>query len=245
MIKLTQFKIKTKEGIPVLGEYEGNEKSGKVIVFSHGFGLQRDNRGKYTELGNRIKDRCIVIRFDYNKIIDDKSLLVPSLDVQVDKLGKVLEFVKEKFSSSRVNAVGHSMGCSVVGSLSPNKINKAILSAPVVKASGVDFIKNFSHRFEKDGGTNGYIKMKRSDGSYTYLENDFISSLENNKPIEDYLELGKKSILTIILPTKDKQIEYNSILKEKSFNIIKIKADHDFSGRTRKKWIKLIVDLLK
>lgn len=49
MIRLTQFSIKLDE-IDIKGEYEGNDEYGKVVVFSHGFGVKRDSWGMFNEL---------------------------------------------------------------------------------------------------------------------------------------------------------------------------------------------------
>ena len=248
MIRLTQFSTQTSKGVNIFGEYEGNELFDQVVVFSHGFGLQRDNRGKFIELSEVLKEKYIVVRFDYNEILADGSLLVPKLDKQVEKLKKVLVFVRKVFPDAKVNVVAHSLGCVILGYLNPDNIKKVILSAPPVKASGQDFNKNFSYRFEATNKYGADIKIRRSDGSFTYLKEGFVTSLEKNKPYESYINLSLKCNLSAIIATNDSQLDYkdySQMLSEKPFNIIRIKADHDFGGIARKKWIKAVKDLLK
>jgi hypothetical protein len=49
----------------VNGECWGNEKTGKAVIFSHGFGVRRDSRGMFDELAELLKDNCLVVQFDY------------------------------------------------------------------------------------------------------------------------------------------------------------------------------------
>lgn len=248
MVDLTQFEIKTKDGLKVLGEFEGNEESGNIIVFSHGFGLQRDNRGKFSELSKVLKERYIVVKFDYNKVVNDGSLLVPIFSDQVEILKAILDYVRKKFPNSKVNVIAHSLGCVILGHLNPDGLSNVILSAPPIKASGADFLNNFSYRFEQTNQHGANVKIKRSDGSYTFLRNGFVQSLENNKPYESYLNLSLKCKISAIIATQDSQLDYkdySQMLKELPFNIVKIKADHDFGGKARKVWIKIVKNLLE
>ena len=51
----------------------GNEKSGKVIIFSHGFGVDRTSKGKFTEFTNALKEDYLCITFDYNQFDSEGS----------------------------------------------------------------------------------------------------------------------------------------------------------------------------
>ena len=73
MIELTQFETRFDDRVTVKGEWEGNEKSGKVVIFSHGFGVTRDSHGSFNQLGDLLKDKFLVVRFDYSKIIPEKK----------------------------------------------------------------------------------------------------------------------------------------------------------------------------
>lgn len=130
-MKLTAFTQKLISGIEIKGEYEGNAKSGKIIVFSHGFGVKRDSRGMFNEIGDFLKSKSLIIRFDYNDINKAENLVtvLPYSD-QAKILKKVLRFVKDEFQPKEINIISHSMGCLVTGILSPRNIEKIILLSP-------------------------------------------------------------------------------------------------------------------
>lgn len=72
-MKVTQFEIQTEKGLTVKGEYEGNERTGKLIIFSHGFGVTRDSHGMFTEIGDELKSEYLVVKFDYTIVNKEEN----------------------------------------------------------------------------------------------------------------------------------------------------------------------------
>lgn len=62
LTKKTNFFLKRTK---VKGEYWGNRETGNVLIFSHGFGVKRDSKGMFTQLAEMLKDKYLIVLFDY------------------------------------------------------------------------------------------------------------------------------------------------------------------------------------
>ena len=101
----------------------------KMVVFSHGFGVQRDSRGMFSELAESFDSDWGVLLFDYNDINGNNVSLRP-YSVQQAMLKTVLEYVKDQYKT--IVVVGHSMGAITVGLLdSPIPVLSILLAPPV------------------------------------------------------------------------------------------------------------------
>jgi hypothetical protein len=245
---LTQFAIKTQSGAVVKGEYEGNLQSGKVIIFSHGFGVARDSRGMFTQVGDSLKDKYIIVRFDY-AIVNKKEgwQKVPSYSKQAEMLRIVYEFVSKTFTPSEVNIVAHSMGCLIAGLAQLEKINKTILLAGLPTSPYLRMKEYFSKRPETDINDSATSVIMRSDGSKTYVESDFWAEMRSVKPVEMYKELADKHGICFIRALSDQVItekNYENIKKINQLKYFEIEANHDFEGKAREKLIDIVQKIL-
>jgi len=242
-MKLTQFKIKNTP-VDVLGEYEGNQKSGKVIIFSHGFGVTRNNHELFIEIGDLLKDKYLIVRFDYNKFSSTKkSLRVYPYSDQVVSLRKVIDFIHKNFDISEVNIVAHSMGCCIVGMLQPDNVKKVFLSAGPTEAP----YKNFKEYFSKRPGTvfneTGLSKIQRSDGSFTVIGKEFWKDIKDIDPIPLYFKLAKNSEVYYVRAKKDQIItdtNYKMLVKNSNINYFEIDGGHDFHPPAREELLSIL-----
>ena len=108
------FILKTDEGRRVDGEVEG-VNSGRVIIFSHGFGVDRHARGMFDQIKDQLKSEGVVILFDYSEVNHQKKeTRTPSLTTQVEMLDEVLKYARKTFKPKEIDVVGHSQGCLVI-----------------------------------------------------------------------------------------------------------------------------------
>lgn len=249
MRKLTQFELQLNQDIPIKGEFEGDDNSGKVVLFSHGFGVKRDSLGMFTELGDSLKDEFLVIRFDYNKIDKAQSAtIVYPYSTQVKILDKVIAFIQKKFKPRELNIIAHSMGCLILGMLSPNNINKAILLA----APPTSQYKRMKEYFSKRPGTKfhekGVSKIQRSDGSWTLVGSDFWPDTKNVNPPILFKKLVQKSKIYLVRAKQDEVIidkSYGEMKKISGLEYLELAGNHNFTGKARKPWLQKIVGILK
>lgn len=248
MKELTQFEIKLDKSIAIKGEYEGNSKSGKVLVFSHGFGVKRDSWGMFNQVGDLLKDKYLIIRFDYNGInIKANATIVYPFSTQAEMLKKTISFIQDKFNPSEINIIAHSMGCFMVGMLPCENINKVILIASPPTSPYKRMIEYFSKRKDTRFNEKGTSKIKRSDGSWTYIYPKFWPEVKRVNPPQIYKEISQITKVYIIRAKQDEVIagdSYNKIKNIKEIKYIELEGNHNFEGSARKPWLDKIVECL-
>lgn len=243
-MKLTQFSIKIKNGITVNGEYEGNENSKKVVIFSHGFGVTRNSHGMFVEIGDLLKDNFIVVRFDYSIVNKEENWTkVYPYSIQVEMLKAVHSFVCNNFHPKETNIIASSMGCLITGLVLLPDIKKVILLASPITTPYQSLKTHFTKRPETIINEESTSIIKRSDGSITYVESDFWKEMKDINPVNLYKELIKNSEITFIRATADqiiKDTNYDEIENITGLKYFEIDGDHDFGGSARGKLLNII-----
>ena len=218
----------------------------RVIVYSHGFGVRKDDRGLFTDIAAVMLDLEHVM-FDYNKA-DDKlnSLTVSPLTEQTVTLAKILNEVVSKQPNTVIYLICHSQGCVVAAMLKPKGISKTIFLAPPAHFLGTEAkLEQMSERpgtIIKDGVTS----YPRRDGSTTVIPVDYWKSREGVMPITLYNEFAKSSQLTIINAEQDEVLgitDFSGLSTD--IQVLALPANHDFTGGTRQILTNTIKDLLK
>ena len=244
-----QFKATTTSGVEVKGEYEGNGDSGKVLIFSHGFGVTRDSHGMFNQLGDAIKDEFLVVRFDYTKTLkDEKSRFLYPYSTQKQMLKAVIENIVNKFNVLDLNLLGHSMGGIIIGMLSPDNIQKTILVASPIASPYEQMKEYFSQREGTDINEDSESRLPRSDGSVSILDKDFWPEMEQVNPKKLYLALSKKTELYYVRALEDHGIgeqDFRSKKKSENISYLELHGDHDFSGDDRENWVKKMAEIIK
>lgn len=246
-MKLTQFEIKTDTGFVVKGEYEGNENSKKIIIFSHGFGVARDAHGMFNEIGDELKAKYIVVRFDYT-IVNRKENWTQafSFSKQVEMLKTVNAYVRKIFNPEEVNIIGHSMGCLIIAMAYIKDIKKVLLLAGSSAAPYPRLRDHFAKRPETIINESATSSIRRSDGSTTYVESDFWYEMKDINPPELYKKLTGISEVSFVRALADQVItetNYEAIRTIPNLHYYEIDGGHDFKDEARKSLIILIKKL--
>jgi len=247
-MKLQQFKL-LKNNITVKGEVEGNEKSGKVIIFSHGFGVTRSSHGMFNEIGDVLKDKYIVVRFDYT-IINKKENWTKAFPCSIQKkmLQAVYDYIQKEFKPKNVNIIAHSMGCFIAGMARLKNIDKVFLLAPPTSSPYIRMKEYFSKRPETRINEEGSSRIKRSDGSITIIEKEVWNEMKTVNPYKLYSDLAKENSVYIIRALADQVItgeSYEKVKTIKDLKYIEINGNHDFEGKARKILIEKIKSIFE
>lgn len=242
-MKLQQFKL-LKNNITVKGEVEGNESSRKAIVFSHGFGVTRNSHGMFNELGNVLKDKYLVVRFDYS-IVNKKEnwTKVFPYSIQSKMLQAVHNYVRKEFNPTNVSIIAHSMGCFIIGLAELKDLDKVLLLAPPTTSPYKRLKEYFSKRPETVINEEGISRIKRSDGSITFVGRDVWDEMKTMNPYKSYSDLAKGNSIYIIRALADQVItgeSYEKVKSIKGLTYIEIDGNHDFEGKAREVLIKQI-----
>lgn len=249
IVSLTPFNIDAQDAPLINGEYEGNAESKRIVIFSHRFGVKRDSWGMFNEIGDLLKDNCIVIRFDYTKLLPtENATYVYACSSQAHMLTGVIAWARSKFNVSEVNIIAHSMGCIITGLANTAGATKIVLLAP----PPLPPYKRLHEYFMKREGSNidedGVSKVKRSDGSWTLIDKGFWSELKLIDPIKLYTLLSKSSHVYCIKPLEDQVIgpeSYENIKQINSINYKEIHGNHDFQNEARSKLINEITRIFE
>lgn len=218
-----------------------------MVVFSHGFGVKRDDRGLFTDLAERLKKDRLVVLFDYDKVDGYGNTSTKSLGEQAEKLREVIEYTRGQFKPEVVDVVAHSLGCVVVGLVSPNDINKAVLIAGPITPFGQKMKDYFSRRKDTTINEEGISTISRSDGTLTLVPSEYWEEASKINPGELYLNLAKKTAAYFVRAKQDQVVsedDYSEIKISKAINYIELDGDHDFTGSFRKPWLKKMVKIL-
>ncbi len=248
MKHLTQFELDLDGDFLVKGEYEGNINSGKVVVFVHGFGMKRDSRGFFTEIGDSLKDNYLVVKFDLCKVIpEENATLTYSFSTQAEMLKKVVEYLNSTFNPDEINIIAHSMGCLVTGMASIGNINNTILlcSPPSKRFRAMQ--DYFSHKPGTEFNLDGISRVKRSDGSWTLIDSSFWHDLKSVNPPELIENMSLNSATYFIRALQDDVItdeSYDEIKSLKEVKYLELPGDHNFKGEDREDLVKQINEIL-
>lgn len=247
MIQKTQFTVNYDDELTVTGEYEGTIDSGKVIVFSHGFGMKRDSRGFFTEIGNSLRNSFLIVTFDYCKMMpEENATLTYAFSVQVKLLQKVVEFIRSKFNVSELDVIAHSMGCLVVGLAELEDVKKIILLSPPPSKRIQKMQTYFNHKQGSEFNTQGFSKVKRSDGSWTFIHPDFWNEVKIVDPAKLYKKLSKTADTYFVRALHDDVItdeSYSEIQIIDRLHYIELDGDHNFKEPNRKKLLDTITKI--
>lgn len=223
--------------------------SGKVVIFSHGFGVKRDSRGMFTEIGSLLKNDFLVVRFDYSKIDEsDNATIVYPFSIQAKMLERVIEYIRTEFPLLRLNIIAHSMGCLIVGLLLPDHVNKIILMVPPPTSQHKGMKEYFLKRPETEFNEDKISKIKRSDGSWTFVGPEFWSEIKKTRPAQLFKALAEKSNVYFIRAKQDEIItgeSYKVIKNIKRMEYMELKGNHNFEGKAREPLLQKIVAIIK
>lgn len=213
----------------------------RTIVYSHGFGAKRDARGMFTDIA-ALFPACRHIQFDYNELIDEKTLRVRPLEEQVNILRDVLQ--RENVADA--DLVAHSQGCVVAALALPRCVRKAVFIAPPPKFDIEHFIAAFRDRPGAVVDMKAESRVPRRDGSVSLVPASYWESLRHADPIAAYNMFAKTAEIVFITGNQD-DVFPDSIYPglDPKIRIVAIDGDHNMSGEHRPEMLDVVRDALK
>ena len=216
-----------------------------IVIFSHGFGTRKDDRGLFPDIIASLKD-IETMMFDYNEFSEtERTLIARPLTEQAAMFKAVLQREKDAHPGACIDVICHSQGSVAVALAEPTGIRKAILIAPPADLSLDRLLARFKSRPGSAIDMNGESKLVRSDGSITIVPAKYWSDRAAMHPIELYNKLAALTDLTIIHADQDALVD-NTLFGSLSPEIkaIRLDGDHGFKGEARKPLVDLIRKML-
>jgi len=235
----------TESGKQVVGKILGNPNSDKILICSHGFGVDSNSSGMFSLITEMYKDSYLTIKFHYVSKDDfTGDTYVHPFSIQKEKLRTVIEKVTKKYPGKTITLLSHSQGCFISSMYlkeSNRKIDQVIMLAPPLTT---DLVKKMTSYFLQKQGTKINIQgksiLKRSVGNNTYVPKEFWEEADNFKPLPLYKELNNTYKIHFIVATKDTVLDVNTFEQLRSFNpkyYYELPNDHNFN---EDKWLGLL-----
>lgn len=212
-----------------------------IIVYSHGFGVRKDDRGLFSDVAASLPNIEHVM-FDYNQVAEAaNTLTVASLTDQAKKLQQVVADTQANNPDAVIDLIGHSQGCFVAAIAQPKGIRKAIFTAPPPDADIEDKIRRWKVRYGTQFTTEGTSYLERKDGSTTIVPREYWTSLKNLNAQELYSTFAESTNFTIITATQDEvlgEVVFGKLSSK--IKVIEIATGHNFEGEGRQKLVDVI-----
>lgn len=174
-----------------------------IIIFSHGFGVRKEDRGLFTAIARSLPDVKSVL-FDYNPINEaSNTLTAKPLDEQARKLRKVINSTRAEYPGAIIDLVCHSQGCVVAGLLKPRGIRKVIMLTPPEDISEATVVEQLGARTGTVIDVAARTRLPRADGSTTVIHPEYWQSLAGIDPVKLYNKLARVTALRIMSARQD------------------------------------------
>ncbi|MEK7447260.1 MAG: alpha/beta hydrolase [Patescibacteria group bacterium] len=255
------MEIKNRDGEKLDVSIEGaNLDSAKqIIVFAHGFGTDKHERGTFDQISEKIinsSNDVATIRFSYSGFGESEGdQKVKTLDTMVSDLSSVMDFVKNsKAENSAVKMIAFSLGNHItakyLASVDDTRPEKVIL----INLPECKFKSRMQSYFKDKPGTKiddlGVWHLERSSGSTTYVGSGFWDSVSHPESQLSNLEnLTRKYGTYLIRATDDEIIDSKASDAEISDfpfeEILYLRGDHNYSKlEYREEFMKSLMKVL-
>lgn len=212
-----------------------------LVVFSHGFGVDKTDRGLFADIAAGLGDQIEPWMFDYNQI--DKS----SNTMTVRPFSEQIELFNEEYrKASSANpdlipvVIGHSQGC-LIASMALPPAKKVIMLAPAPSLSIDRLVENFSDRPGVEINLDGVSRLTRRDGSSTLIGAEYVKEMRAARPVQAFNRLAKQTEVVMVKAGADEVLGDVSYEGIEGITIREIPgANHDFTGPARAKLIELL-----
>jgi len=207
-----------------------------VVIFSHGFGVRKEDRGLFTAISRAIPDIKTVM-FDYNPINEQANTLTAKpINEQVLKLRKVINAARAEYPDAVIDLVCHSQGCVVAALLKPRGIRKIIMLTPPDDTSEEAVIKQVSGRREEPIDVSVRTRLLRADGSTTVIHPEYWQSLAGIEPVKLYNRLARFTALRMINARQDEvlgAVGFEGL--DPRISSVTLDGDHNFQDEEHRK----------
>lgn len=213
-----------------------------VIVYSHGFGVRKDDRGLFTDIAASMSEVEHVM-FDYNEVDEaTNTLTVSPLQEQVKRLRDQLDKVGQ---DKIVDVVAHSQGCLVAALAKPAHVRNILCLAPPDNVDADRLIAFFGNRQGSVIDLSGVSKVPRRDGSTTVIPAAYWQSLEGLNVIRLYNRLPVLAKTTFIIANEDEVFGMTNFDKtDEAINLMQMSGSHDFTDEARHDLVHAVKNLL-
>jgi hypothetical protein len=219
-----------------------NTTPSHVIIYSHGFGVRKDDRGLFTAIARAVPDAESIL-FHYNPINESSNTLTAQpLSAQVQKLRKVINTARAEYPGATIDVVCHSQGCVIAALLKPRGIRKVIMLTPPDEVSEEVLVRQLSSLSDTAIDVTARTRLPRADGSTTVIHPEYWQSLAGVEPVALYNRLARFTTLRIINARNDEVLgSVNFEGLDSGISNVTLDGGHNFDDTESRKRILYIM----
>jgi len=228
-------------------------KADQVVIMAHGFGTDLHERGLFDQIAEKLSgnDRSVV-RFSYSGFGESEgSQKVKSLDTMAEDFVSVYDYVKANTKRDcQIDVVGFSLGCNVVSKAClalKNKPYQALIINPAQFEIKDSMQEYFKARPQTVINEDGVWNLKRSDGSVSYVGEEFWQSIDDPEELRGNLVLlAAESNTVLIRALNDDVVDISESFSDVPFMVtVPLRGDHNYSKpENRKMFLETVWEML-
>lgn len=236
MLDQTMYTI-TDSGLQIVGKILGNESSDKILLFSHGFGVDSNSSGMFSLLSEMFKDKFLTVRFHYVSTDDfTGNTYVHPFSIQLEKFSSIVEKIKEKYPEKGIYVISHSQGCFISSMYQQSRREKRLekfifLSPPASTNLTKKMITYFSKKSNSKVDLGGISVLERSQGNKTYVPKSFWDEADKLDPLSLYRFMDKNFDCHFVIAENDTVLdrsEQDSLTAMKPKHFYRLPNDHNY-----------------
>jgi pimeloyl-ACP methyl ester carboxylesterase len=201
-----------------------------IILFSHGFGIRKDNLGLFTFLAGRLHNLGFAtVQFDYYKIKGQETITI-SYSKQAKILSAQIQQIRETDANKKIIIIAQSQGCLIPAMTDLPGVVKVIAISPFLITDKETVYKKYA---AKTGGVTeltGISWRLHTDGTITVIPPEYWTERFRLDQYACYNDLGAKVPLTLIYGSQDPVMSAIDVKRIRHAKLISCNADHDFTG---------------
>jgi len=218
-----------------------------IVIYSHGFGVQKDDLGLLTDIAESISEIESVL-FDYYEVdLTQNKIFICPISSQVNKLNQVIKDVKLKNPEAIIDLIAHSQGTMVAAMARNKSIRKSILLSSVFDMGLQRTLTRYNTKPGVKIDLEGISEIPSLSGSTLtkIIPKEYWQERLKIKVFDEYNELIKNTEVIAIEAKQDQLLPKVSMDDlNPGMRFISLDGDHNFNAPNREDLIKTIRDLL-
>lgn len=216
-----------------------------VVIFSHGFGVRRDDLGLLSDIAAAIPEVESIL-FDYDDVDEiNKTITIYPFSDKIKKLNGVINQARLAYPEAIIDLICHSQGTVVAALARPQGIRKTILLAPPFDMSLDHSLARYRAKPEAEINLDGVSKLPPLDGFVRFVPAQYWQERVQVKPIYEYNAFAHLTELVAISARQDQILPKTDIQSlGPQIKMLSLDGDHSFNGLAREPLIKVIREIL-
>ncbi|MBI2356743.1 hypothetical protein HYV12_01695 [Candidatus Dojkabacteria bacterium] len=218
-----------------------------AILFSHGFGIRKDNLGLFIFLSEKLQRLgYITVLFDYYEYNEEtKEVYTIPFSKHAEILQAQIEKVKKEYPGKDIKIVAQSQGCIIPTLCDMTGISQVIGISPFFLTDRNSILERYNARPDSTTDFSSISRRKHSDGKITVIPPEYWTERFNTNQYDLYNKLAQKTSLTLIYGNKDNLATSADIKNIRNTKIIETESDHDFTGENKEILYEILLKEIK